>query len=69
MGHASSGMLVLGVSLTAVSPCCHLKGEERGQQTGKCTAVFHRGNERTFMFVTLYCFATGIVIFLFVCLK
>ena len=63
LGHASSGTLVLGVFLTAVSPCCHLMGKGHEQQAAKCITVLHRANERTFVFVTLYCFATGIVTF------
>lgn len=61
LGRASSGMLVLIVSLTAVSPCCHLMGKGHGQHAGKCITMLHTGNEGTFVFVTLYCFATGIV--------
>lgn len=63
LGHASSGMLVLGISLTAVSSCCHLMGKGHGQYADNCVTVLHRGNERTFVFVSLYCFATNIVTF------
>lgn len=62
-GHASSCTWVLPVSLTAVSPCCHQRGKGHGQQAGMCVTVLHRGNEGTFVFVTLYCFATTIVTF------
>lgn len=64
LGHASSGMLVFGISLTAVSSCCHLMGKGHGQHADDCVTVLHRGNERTFVFVTLYFFATNIVTFL-----
>lgn len=61
LGHASSSTLVLGVSLTAASPCCRLMGKGEGQQAEKCVTVLYRGSERTFVFVTLSCFAAGIV--------